>query len=115
MRHALVLQLHILPAFVVGLRGAGLVSSSPERPCDDQGCARWWSEQEAGEQVADFRDAGHQRDDEGQAAVRGFGLVLFALLQAARRRSAASLARKAPATITRLIWRCQPCQERASQ
>ena len=81
-------------------RRVGLMAASPKRPGDDEGGADWRSEQEAGEEVADFRNTRHQGDHAGQAAV---GLVSFALLAATRRSSAANLARKAAATITRLM------------
>ena len=67
-------------------------------------------EDQAGEEGSDCRDRGNERSEEGQALISVRGLVSFRLLHAARRRSAASLARKAAAAMTRLIWRCQPCQ-----
>jgi hypothetical protein len=41
--------------------------------------------------------------------------MLQSASQTARPRSAVSLARKAAATMTRLLWRGQSCQDRASQ
>ena len=72
-------------------------------------------EDKASEERLYLRHGGDEGKEEGQTATGGLGLVSFRLLHAARRRSAASLARKAAAAMTRLIWRCQPCQERASQ
>ena len=72
-------------------------------------------EDHTGEEGSYFRDGGNERGEDHQTAIGGLGLVSFRLPDAARRRSAASLARKAAAAMTRLMWRCQPCQERASQ
>ena len=81
-------------------RRVGLMSASPEGPGDDdEGGVDWRPEQEAGQEVADFGNVRHQGDHGGQATA---GLVSFALLAAPRRSSAANLARKAAATITRL-------------
>ena len=113
-RH-LVLQLRILSMFIVGDSGRGLVFSSPEGPLNDVGRPVWGLEDEACEKGFDFGDRGNESGEECQAAIAGSGLVSFRLPDAARRRSAASLARKAAAAMTRLTWRCHPCQERASQ
>ena len=85
---------------VMSDRRVGLMAASPERPGDDEGWADGRPEQEAGQEVADLRNGRHQGGHAGQAAV---GLVSFALLAATRRNSAANLARKAAATITRLM------------
>lgn len=95
--------------------GRGLVHSSPEGPLDDVGRPVGCLEDEAGEQGSDFGNRGSESGEERQAAVGAGGLVSFRLPDAAQRRSAASLARKTAAAMTRLMWRCQPCQERASQ
>ena len=92
-----------------------LVASSPKGPGDDEGLLRWREDEDPGEEIADFRDAGDHRRHADQAAIGLFGLVSFGLLPARRRRSADSLARNARAAMHRLMWRCHPYQERASQ
>jgi hypothetical protein len=73
-------------------------------------------QQKRRQEIADLRNGGNQRLDLAQAAIAGRGLVSFGLLfHAARRRSAESLARKASAAMHKVMCRCQPCQERASQ
>ena len=109
----LILQLRISAFFIVCYGGSSLVSSPPKRPVEDEGYTGWRFQDEFCQEVSDFW---HGRDQIGyafQAAI--VGLVLFGLLQASWRRSAANLARNAAAAMTRLIWRCQPCQDRASQ
>ena len=110
---ALVLQLWIGAFFVVGHGRTGLVSSPPKRPLEDEGYAGWRFEDELCQEVSDFRNGMNQSGHEFQAAIAG--LVLFGLPQASRRKSAANLARNAAAAMTRVIWRCQPCQDRASR
>src|SRR3546814_2828048 len=63
-------------------------------------------------EVSDFRHGGYRVEQCGRATNGGDGLVLFGFVQAARRRSAASLARKASAAVT---WRCQACQRNGSR
>ena len=111
----LVLQLciNISAFFIVRSCRPGLVSSAPKRPLEDEGYAVWRFQDELCQEISDFRHGMNQIGYEFQAAI--VGLVLFGLLQALRRRSAANLARNAAAAMTRLIWRCQPCQDRASQ
>lgn len=65
--------------------------------------------------MADFRHGRHQRGHGAQAAIVPVGIFLLGLLQAVRLRSAVSLARNTSAAMTRLMWRCQPYQERGSQ
>jgi hypothetical protein len=102
-------------AMIVGLCCGELMSPSPEGPSHDGSAREWRSEQQACEQVSDLRDGWQECGHSRQAAIMDGGLVSFGLLQVERRRSAASLARKAPAAMHKLIWRCHPCQERASQ
>lgn len=113
------LRMELRLSSVMGEGGGGLVFSSPERPGEDKGFGEAGRQEEAGEKRADFRDGGDQAFEPAQAACALAGLVSFALPRAEpkadRRRSAASLARKAAAAMTSVIWRCQPCQERASQ
>ena len=109
----LVLQLCICAFFVMCSGGPSLVSSAPKRPVEDEGYAGWRFQDEFCQEVSDFWYGRDQIGYAFQAAI--IGLVLFGLLQASRRRSAANLARNAAAAMTRLIWRCQPCQDRASQ
>lgn len=111
----LVLQLRFIVAFVVGSRGTGLVSSSPERPLHDERGADGRSEKKSFEQMANFGNCRDQGVHGGETAVAVTGLDLFRLRHAMRRMSAVNFARKAAAAMTRLMWRCQPCQERASQ
>ena len=86
----------------MGYCGACLVSSSPEGPLDYVGRLVCSLEDEAGEEGLDFGDGRDEGGEEGQAAIEAPGLVLFRLPNVARRRSAASLARKAAAAMTRL-------------
>jgi hypothetical protein len=103
-RTGLVLQLRIMAALVMRGSRCGLMSSSPERPADDEGFGERRLQQEAGEEVADFGDAGDEVGHGAQAAVDAVGLVSFGLPQAVRRNSAVSLARKASAARHKLIW-----------
>ncbi len=111
----LILQLRYLPFFIMGGSSTELVPTAPERPGDDEGIAERRPQKDTREEITDLRDRWDERRHDGQAAIVAGGLVLFGLPEAARRISAASLARKAAAVMTRLIWRCQPCQDRASQ
>jgi hypothetical protein len=99
----------------MGDHGLGLMLSSPEGPCQDKSRFETCGHEEASDQGADFGDGGDEGDFAPQAAIDVFGLVSFGLLQAERRKSAPNLARKAAAAMTNVMWRCQPCQERASQ
>ena len=64
-------------------------------------------------EFAERRDEGPQTAKHS-VGLRSVGLVSFGLA-AALRHCAVSLARNAAAAMTRVIWRCHPCQERASQ
>ena len=112
----LVLQLPLLDslALSVGFCCDCLMRASPERPGEDEGRADRGPQEQSGEQVAQL--GGGQTDGVGgaQAARVVAGLLSFGLL-AVLRMLAASLARKAAAAMHRVMWRCQPCQERASQ
>lgn len=113
----LVLQLRLIAwlSSIVGLGGGGLVLPSPEGPCEDKQVGHFGREERPGEKHSDFRYAGNEFLQSFQATACAIGLVSFGLAVAARLRSAANLARKAAAAMTSVIWRCQPCQERASQ
>src|SRR5829696_6358449 len=112
---ALVLQLRFGLTAVVSGGGFGLVLSSPDRPGHDEASSDWWSEQETRQKIADLGHRRQQRCQAHQAAAGTAGLLSFALAHVARRRSAANRARKAAAARHKLICRCHPCQERASQ
>ena len=103
MRGALVLQLRFLSSFIMGGSSAELVRMAPERPSDDEGFAERRPQKDAREEITDLRDRWDERRHDGQAAIVAGGLVLFGLSEAARRISAASLARNAAAAMTRLI------------
>jgi hypothetical protein len=111
----LVLQLHIMTYPVVGDRCRGLMSSSPERPShvevERDGGFRQFRHDPL--EFAERRDEGPQTAKHS-VGLRSVGLVSFGLA-AALRHCAVSLARNAAAAMTRVIWRCHPCQERASQ
>src|SRR3954469_23618876 len=111
----LVLQLCFSLTAVVSGGGLGLVLSSPERPSHDEAGSDRWPEQNTGQEIADLGHRRQQRGQAPQAAAGTAGLLSFALPQVARRRSAANRARKAAAAKHKLICRCHPCQERASQ
>src|SRR3954447_12443067 len=113
--NALILQLRFSLTAVVSGCGLGLVLSSPERPGHDEAGSDRRPEQETRQKVADLGHARQQRCQAPQAAAGTAGLLSFALPQVARRRLAANRARKAAAAKHRLMCRCQPCQERASQ
>src|SRR5215211_3476875 len=111
----LVLQLRFsLPAVVSGF-GFSLVFSPPEGPRHDEAGPAWRPEQETRQKVADLRHRRQKGCQARQTAAGTAGLLSFALPQVARRRSAANRARKAAAARHRLMCRCHPCQERASQ
>src|SRR4051795_1221169 len=113
--HALVLQLRFSLTAVVGGCRLSLVSSPPERPGHDEAGSDRWPEQNTRQKIADLGHARQQRGQAPQAAAGTAGLLSFALPQVARRRLAANRARKAAAARHRLMCRCHPCQERASQ
>lgn len=110
----LTLQLYFGVSFVVGLGGGSLMSPPPQRPGDNKGGGDGRPDEEASEEIADFGHRRQQRLKAAQAAI-GWGLVWFDLPWALMRNWAESLARNAAAAMTRLMWRCHPCQERASQ
>lgn len=97
------LQSRILAFFVKSESGLGLMLAAEERPGDDECRIEGWFEEKPREQSPDFRHRWHERAQERQAAIGLAGLVSFALLHAARRNCALSLARNAPAAITRLM------------
>ena len=90
--------------------------SAPERPVQDEGPSPRRRKVEAFDQSGDFGEVADQGGDAAEALV---GLVSFGFFPtcepALRRRSAVSLVRKAAATMTRLMCRCEACQECASQ
>ena len=79
------------------------MSAAPEGPGHHEGDVARRPEQEPGEQIADFWNCGNERADDHQAAIAWLGLVSFGLLDAARRKSAFNLARKAPAAMHKLM------------
>src|SRR3954451_6504317 len=91
----LVLQLRLSLTAVVSGCGFGLVFSAPEGPRHDEAGPAWRAEQETRQKVADLGHRRQQRGKAHQAAAGTTGLLSFALPQVARRRSAASRARKA--------------------
>src|SRR3954470_9448274 len=111
----LVLQLRFSLTAVVSGGGFGLVSSSPDRPGHDKAGSDWGPEQKSGQKIADLGHCRQKRREAHQAAAGTAGLLSFALPQVARRRSAANRARKAAAAKHKLMCRCHPGQERASQ
>ena len=108
----LVLQLRFMSS-VMGLSRAELVALSPSGPRQHEWRAQIRLQQQLGNETADFWHAGQAETDGGQAA--SAGLVLFGLSNAARRSEACNRARNAAAAMHNVIWRCQPCQDRASQ
>src|SRR3954469_1665010 len=100
---------------VVSGGGFGLVSSSPDRPGHDKAGSDWGPEQKSGQKIADLGHCRQKRREAHQAAAGTAGLLSFALPHIARRRSAANRARTAAAAKHKLMCRCHPCQERASQ
>jgi len=109
----LVLQLHFISSSVA-YGGGELVCAPPVGPGPDEGGTGSGGQQQFGDQRADFRHRQCAGQSKGGPA-RCSGLVLSRLPKALRRCSADSFARNAAAAMTRLICRCQPCQERASQ
>ena len=83
--------------------GVCLVLSSPERPCQNEGWLEARRHEKSGDECSDFGDGGNEVDFTPQAAIDVFGLVSFGLPEAARRKSAPSLARKAAATMTSVM------------
>lgn len=110
-----ILQLHMLASFPMCDCGMVLMMTSPSRPCKDEGGSQHRPLGEASKQVKDFWRGADRLDVAGQAAAATAGLLSFCLPKAFRRCMALSLARNAAAAITRLMWRCQPCHDRASQ
>jgi hypothetical protein len=97
----------------VGLSRTELMALSPGGPRQDERRAQGRSQQQFGNETSNFWHTGQAKADGGQAA--SAGLVLFGLLNAARRSEACNLARNAAAAMHNVIWRCQPCQDLASQ
>ena len=97
----------------MGLGRTELLALSPSGPRQDERRAQGRSQQQLGNETADFWHAGQAETDGGYAA--STGLVLFGLPNAVRRSEACNLARNAAAAIHNVIWRCQPCQDLASQ
>lgn len=109
----LVLQLHFMSFSMTG-SCFGLMMASPSRPEPDEGHTGFWIEDKFGEEALYFWC--REQPGEGQRhAVLAFRIALIGLPKDCRRWSAASLARKAAAAMTRVMWRCHPCQDRASQ
>lgn len=109
----LVLQLHFIGhAFsVVAEPREGLMGASPHGPGENAG-PRWGArQQQARDQDADLRD---RERDERRVTGRA-RLILFGLPGSVCAASARWTARKASASMARVMWRCQPCQLRASQ
>src|SRR4051812_21364452 len=113
--NALILQLCFSLTAVVSGGGLGLVLSSPVRPGHDKAGSDWGPEQKSGQKIADLGHCRQKRREAHQAAAGTAGLLSFALPHVARRRSAANRARKAAAAKHKLMCRCHPGQERASQ
>lgn len=83
--------------------------ASQLRPEPDEGRTGFRIEDKYGEETLNFWC--HEHSGESQRnAVSAFRIAFFGLPKACRRWSAASLARKATAAMTRVIWRCHPCQ-----
>src|SRR4029453_11975877 len=89
--------------------------SSPNGPFQNEGELWGPSEGEPHDEATYFGNGGDERNFARQAAINGFGLLSFGLPNAERRKSALSFVRKAAGAMTSVIWRCQPCQDRASQ
>ena len=102
-------------SFVVADGCRRLMLSSPPGPRKDEGFPCRWADQDPCQEIADLGNARDQGCHTDQAEIGVFGLVSFGLLHALRRRSADSLERKARAAMHRLMCRCHPCHERASQ
>src|SRR4051812_45178070 len=111
----LVLQLRFSLTAVVSGGGLGLVFSSPDGPGHDKAGSVWGPGQKSGQKIADLGHCRQKRREVHQAAAGTAGLLSFALPHVARRRPAANRAGKAAAAKHKLMCRCHPCQERASQ
>ena len=107
----LILQLRFKSFSIMRFGGFCLVAASPDRPGHDEGALDRRGGDEASQEIADLRDGGDQGEHPRQAAIDWRGLVSFGLLQAARRRSAESPARKAKAAMHKVMWRvAQACE-----
>jgi hypothetical protein len=102
----LALQLHF--SSEVSAASVGLVSSSPERPCENM-VDRDAPLSELDNDATDFLD--RPADQERRLGCRRGGVFLSAGSALARWRMTAIMAK---ASMTRETWRCQPCQERVS-
>jgi hypothetical protein len=120
----LVLQLHFYErqfgaAFsIVGAFCFGLVMAPPERPTPMEAHVGWARPSQMRNEPSQFLDAdGDKKGRFDHAAADR--LLLFALLEEAALRVASKRARKqarkARASMESVMWRCQACQERASQ
>jgi hypothetical protein len=103
---SLALQLHF--PFEVSAACVGLVSSPPERPCENT-VDRDAPLSELDSDATDFLD--RPADQERCLVCRRGGVFLSAGSALARWRMTAIMAK---ASMTRETWRCQPCQERVS-
>src|SRR3954467_10537796 len=109
-RHALVLQLSLLVdqefgglSFPVAGFGDGLMEPAPERPSENEVDAEAGAQLEAGDEATDLGHAGGNWGEcTGSSAPFG------------EARLARIAARKASASIDRVMCRCQPCQLRTS-
>ena len=90
---------------VVAVAGGGLVAATPGGPVQNPGRFVWRGGEDGEEEAANFRNA--QRD-------RAVALFCVAAAFSAAAASVRVAARKAIASIERVMWRCQPCQERTS-
>src|SRR6516225_6855992 len=104
-RERLALQLHC--SSEVSAASVGLVSSPPERPCENV-VDRDAPLSELDSDAADFLD---RPADQERCLVRRRGVFLSAGSALARWRMTAIMAK---ASMTSETWRCQPCQERVS-
>ena len=91
----------------VSAAGVGLVSSPPERPCENT-VDRDTPLSELDRDATDFLD---RPADQERGLVGRRGVFLGAGSALARWRMTAIMAK---ASMTRETWRCQPCQERVS-
>jgi hypothetical protein len=98
----LALQLHFL--FEVSAASVGLVSSPPERPCENT-VDRDAPLSELDSDATDFLDRPADQECRRGGVFLGAGSALV------RWRMTAIMAK---ASMTRETWRCQPCQERVS-
>ena len=102
----LALQLHF--SSKVSAASVGLMSSPPERPCENT-VDRDAPLSELDSDATDFLD--RPADQERRLVCRRGGVFLGAGSVLARWRMTAIMAK---ASMTRETWRCQPCQERVS-